>query len=106
MLAMAGHNPSIGRNDSMENENVNISFDSEELIQEVKRDIKEFGKGHQVMVFIRRYPQFNKSFIVNYDFIVDEMPFTGKDFRENETLERMPLGILLQKLEEQNKGVI
>lgn len=49
-----------------------VSFESGELIAEVKEDIAEFGPAHKVLVWVRRYPEYNTSFIVNYDFIVAE----------------------------------
>lgn len=83
---------------------MNISFDSEELIDELKRDIEECGISKILAVWLRKYPQLgNKEFIVNYDFIVEDSPISKDEISENERIVIMEAGVLLEKLEEQNK---
>lgn len=82
---------------------MNVSYASEELIEEVKEDIAEFGPGEKVMVWIRWYPAYDAKFIVNYDFIVDDDPIDGDELGENETLDIMSLGDLFAALQEQNR---
>lgn len=83
---------------------MNISFDSEELIDELKRDIEECGTAKVFAVWLRKYPQLgNKEFIVNYDFIVEDSPISKDEISENERIVIMEAGVLLEKLEEQNK---
>ena len=82
---------------------MNISFDSAELIDELKRDIEECGTSKIFAVWLRKFPQFgNKEFIVNYDFIVEDSPISKDEISENERIVLMEAGILLEKLEEQN----
>lgn len=81
-----------------------ISFDSTELIDELKRDIEECGTSKVFAVWLRKFPQFgNKEFIVNYDFIVEDSPISKDEIKENERIVFMEAGILLEKLEEQNR---
>ena len=82
---------------------MNVSFASEELMEEVKQDIAEFGPDEKVMVWIRWYPAYDARFIVNYDFIVDDDPIDGDELAENETLDIMALSDLLEALQEQNR---
>ena len=50
-----------------------FSFDSKELIKE-----------EIYAVWLRKYPQYNVEFIVNYDFIIDEDDDPFKDFEVND----------------------
>ena len=81
-----------------------ISFDSEELINELKYDISVCGRNKIFAVWLRKYPQFgNKEFVVNYDFITENDPIGKEEIEENERIVFMEAGILLDKLEEQNR---
>lgn len=81
-----------------------ISFDSTELIEELKYDISVCGRNKIFAVWLRKYPQFgNKEFIVNYDFITENDPIGKEEIGENERIVFMEAGILLDKLEEQNR---
>lgn len=82
-----------------------ISYECSELIAEVQEDIAEFGPYTKVMVWFRRYPDYNVKFAVNYDFITDDDPITGDEVGENETLDIKTLGELLEILQEQNEIV-
>ena len=64
--------------------NGRFSFDSKELIEEIKNDIAEFGREEIYAVWLRKYPQYNVEFIVNYDFIIDEDDDPFKDFEVND----------------------
>ena len=73
---------------------------------ELKRDIEECGTSKILAVWLRKFPQFgNKEFIVNYDFIVESDPIRKDEIKENERIVLMEAGILLEKLEEQNRLV-
>lgn len=76
-----------------------ISYDSEDLIAEVEEDIKVFGAAFEVYVWAKYYPEYNKSFVVNYDFISVEPP---TDIEENEAIGIATLGDLLAQLKKQN----
>lgn len=81
---------------------MNISFDSSELIKELKRDITECGTKKLLAVWLRRYPQAgNVELAVNYDFIVPESPIGADEVGENERIVTMEAGILLEMLEKQ-----
>lgn len=83
---------------------MNISFDSTELITELKRDIEECGTSKVFAVWLRKFPQFeNKEFIVNYDFIVEDEAISKEEIGENERIVFMEAGVLLEMLEEQNR---
>ena len=79
-----------------------ISYASEELIEEVAEDIKLFGADHLVWVWIRHYPEYDKEFIVDYDFISEDR-ITEDDIDEDEVVTTMTLGEMLPILIEQNK---
>ena len=55
-----------------------ISYECEDLIEELKKDIKEFGN-------IDMYAFYEKiqghTFITNYDFIEEEIPLNTKDLK-------------------------
>lgn len=77
-----------------------ISFDSEELIAELKSDITEFGAEKEVNVWCRMYE--GVTLYTNYDFIVAEKPITKKEVRADETIAVMKMGELLKLMEQQN----
>ena len=78
---------------------MNISYDSEDLIEELKRDIDEFGN-------IEMYAFFEKingiTFLTNYDFIVEEDKLKAKEI-ENWVVMVLKAKKILKILEEQNK---
>lgn len=80
------------------------SYESEDLIDEVKEDILEFGEDEKVYVWKKVFPEYdNVQFIVNYDFIVEEQPLKLDEIAENESVEVMTLCDLLTELEEQDR---
>ena len=78
---------------------MNISYDSEDLIEELKRDIDEFGN-------IEMYAFFEKingiTFLTNYDFIVEEDKLKANEI-ENCVVMVLKAKKILKILEEQNK---
>lgn len=79
----------------------NISFESSELISELKNDIAEFGED---LIMYAWYRVINGVKIyTNYDFIVDDMPLIEKEVNVGEVLTKIKAGELLRRLENQNK---
>lgn len=79
-----------------------ISFESTELINELKRDITECGKEQVFAVFLKYYPKYGVEVVTNYDFIVEEMPISKSDLRDGERIALMQASVLLEMLEKQN----
>lgn len=76
-----------------------ISYECSELIEELKKDIKEFGD-IDMYAFFREIN--GNTFLVDYDFIEDEMPLTSKELG-NDVAQVMKASEILKILEEQNK---
>ena len=78
-----------------------VSYDSEELIEEIKCDIEEFGEEHFV------YAMFNiidsKLFLTNYDFIAEEEPLIDNEKNEFDLIIEIKLKDVLKILELQNR---
>lgn len=81
--------------------NKKISFESSELISELKNDITEFGENITLYVWYKIIAGIK--IYVNYDFIIDDMPLTKKEISSGEIIIKMKAGELLKKLEIQNK---
>ncbi len=81
---------------------IDISMDSEDLIQELQEDIEEFGEDHPCILV---YKYKNGIFLfTNYDFITDEMPFNpDKELREGEYYIETTFKYALEVFEKQNK---
>lgn len=62
------------------------SFDATELVEELERDIDEFGNIDMYAFFEKMD---NQTFLTNYDFIVEEAPLNKKDFSNNCTIRIM-----------------
>lgn len=78
-----------------------ISYECSDLIEELKKDIEEFGD-------IEMYAFWNKvedfTFITNYDFIIEEEPLSIKEFESKDTIVQiMKASKILEILEEQNQ---
>lgn len=85
---------------------MNISFDSSDLIKELKQGIAECGTKKLLAVWFRRYPQYGYvEFAVNYDFIVPESPIGKDEIKENERIVTMEAGALLEMLEKQDSVI-
>lgn len=80
---------------------VHISYDSEELIKEVKNDVVEFGENEKVYVFLKKIEN-GKVILTNYDFITKEKPLSKKELQKNEYLEIWELKDVLNQLNLQN----
>lgn len=79
------------------------SYESEDLILEVKEDIAEFGAEEKVYVWKKTFAEYDDAqFVVNYDFIVKEQPLKLDEIQVGESVEIISLGKLLALLEEQN----
>ena len=78
-----------------------ISYESSELIEELKEDIKEFGKDKKVIAFYKFI--YDTKIYTNYDFIDEENPVTSDELLPDEQTEIITMEELLEKLEEQDK---
>lgn len=76
-----------------------VSYECEELIKELKKDIKEFGNIN-MYAFFEEIEGF--TFITNYDFIVDENPLNIEDLKNGVIAKIMTANEILKILEEQN----
>lgn len=79
-----------------------VSYESTDLIEELKEDIEEFGENHECILVYRVY---NHNIIfTNYDFIVEEKPFDPKtELEKGEKFITSTLGEALQLFEDQNR---
>lgn len=81
-----------------------ISYDSEELIEELKEDIEEFGENHPCILVYKTIG--NNIFFTNYDFIVEEEPFNPKkELKRDEKYIETTFKYALEVFEEQDKIV-
>ena len=78
-----------------------ISYDSEELIAELKQDILEFGTDKMFLVWIKNIC--GTEIVTNYDFIIEEKPITSKEINADEKVILMQANLLLEKLIKQNE---
>lgn len=81
-----------------------ISYESEDLIDELKKDIEEFGKETVVAVWKMKVDE-DLELYTNYDFIEPEAPISEEEVPHGEELVEMKMGELLEKLIQQNKIV-
>lgn len=84
------------------NSNIEISYANEELINELKQDVFEFGEDHPCLII---YKVLNGNIIfTNYDFIVDEKPFNPeKELQKDEKFIETTLKYALEVFDDQNK---
>lgn len=80
---------------------INYSYDSEDLIKELKIDIAEFGKDKEFYAWYKIIE--GVKLYTNYDFISDEKPLPEKELAPGEEVEIINGFNLLTKLEKQNK---
>lgn len=78
-----------------------ISFECTELIQDLERDILEFGGDMVVVVWCREYN--GVTLYVNYDFQDEEDPITEDELQEGEYFKTMTMTTLLEILKIQNE---
>lgn len=81
---------------------INISYNSNDLIEELKVDIEEFGEEHKCILI---YKVVNDNIVfTNYDFICEEEPFNpDKELLENEYYLETTFKYALEVFENQNK---
>lgn len=76
-----------------------VSYECSELIEELEKDIEEFGN-------INMYAFFEKvkghMFLTNYDFIEEEMPLNVKELKDGTIIKIMKAKEILDILEKQN----
>lgn len=84
------------------NEELIIEYDSDDLIEELKSDILEFGEEHECILIYRVVN--NTIIFTNYDFICEEEPFNpNKELQENEYFIETTFKYALEVFEKQNK---
>lgn len=76
-----------------------ISYECSELIEELEKDIAEFGD-------IDMYAFFEKikgyTFLTNYDFINEEKPLEVKELKDDTIVKKMKAKEILDVLKKQN----
>lgn len=82
-----------------------VSYECSELLKELKRDIAECGKDKLFIVWLREYPEHGVEIAVNYDFYVEELPFTPSEIDENERIVIMSGESLYDRLMKQNDKI-
>ena len=81
---------------------INISIDSEDIIEELKQDIEEFGEDCKCVLIYKI--EKNHFIFTNYDFITDEKPFNpDEELEKNEYYLITNLKYALDIFEKQNK---
>ncbi len=73
-----------------------ISYESDELIAELEKDIEEFGRDEELWGFYKVIGE--QKVYVNYDFIVEENEIKNDEIDENVHLERLPAPQLFKVL--------
>lgn len=79
----------------------NVSYDSDDLIKEIKADIEEFGEDEECFIFYKETKY--GLFFTNYDFDVEEEPIKEDELEAREYLLKTTLGDALKLFERQNK---
>ncbi len=82
-------------------EGIKLSYECEELIEELKSDIAEFGGDRIVAVWC--LDNSGVTFYTNYDFIVAEDPLDETELQPGEYISKMSMSALLILLEKQNE---
>lgn len=82
---------------------INYSYDSEDLIKELKMDIVEFGKDKEFYAWYKIIE--GVKIYTNYDFILDEKPLSAQEIKPDEKVEIISGFELLAKLKKQNSPV-
>ena len=76
-----------------------VSYECSELIEELKKDIEEFGD-IEMYVFFEKVKGY--TFLTNYDFIEKEMPLNVKELKDGTIIKIMKAKEILDVLEKQN----
>lgn len=82
---------------------IKLSYDSEDLIEEIKQDIEEFGEDKKCILVYKVVDDY--IFFTNYDFITEEMPFTEDELIQGEKYIETTLKYALEVFESQSKFV-
>lgn len=80
-----------------------ISYECSDLIEELKKDVKEFGEDKELYAFYQEVQ--GHTFLTNYDFIVDEKDctqFSEKELKNVKYVQIMKAKDILKVLEKQN----
>ena len=81
---------------------VNISYESDELIDELKEDVLEFGEDHPCILVYKIMSDY--IIFTNYDFITEEKPFNPEEeLQPGEKYIHSTLGDALRLFQDQNK---
>lgn len=80
---------------------IGISYECEELIEELKVDIAEFGGDTIVAVWCK--DNSGVTIYTNYDFIEGEEPIKKTELKDDEYIQKMTMSALLILLEKQNE---
>lgn len=76
-----------------------ISYECEDLIQELKEDIEEFGEKEMFVAWIENIN--DTDIITNYDFLAKDLK--QDELESNERFILIEAGLLLKRLIEQNE---
>ena len=82
---------------------MNYSQDSEELIADLKQDIKEFGPKKTYYAFFKLVD--DVKLYTNYDIIEPDVPLTSEEIKDGEKVEILTAEKLLERLEKQNSTI-
>ena len=85
-----------------EETDIKISYESEDLIEELKQDIAEFGEDHPCILVYKVIEDY--IFFTNYDFITEEDSFNpDKELEKDERYLETTFKYALEVFEAQNK---
>ncbi len=85
-------------------ENIRLSYDSEDLIDELQKDIAEFGEDWPCILVYKEI--YGYIVFTNYDFITDEKPFEPKkELQKDEKYIESTLKYALDVFTVQNKSI-
>ncbi len=80
-----------------------VSYESDSLIRELKKDILECGEDQIFVVWMKNLKQYGVEVAVNYDFMVEDDPIDKSELDEDERFVLMSGAALLDYLEKQNE---
>ena len=80
-----------------------VSYESNRLIKELKRDIQECGEDKIFVVWLKNLKKYGVEVAVNYDFMVEDDPIDKSELKEDERFVLMTGAALLDYLVKQNE---
>lgn len=80
-----------------------VSYRSDRLIKELKRDIQECGENKIFVVWMKNLKKYGVEVAVNYDFMVEDDPIDKSELNEDERFVLMTGAALLDYLVKQNE---